>query len=317
MLNRLFRGMTTIATVFALNHAAQAADWTLDGDTSHLAYGSIKKNSVGEVNSFTSLSGSLSSDGALAVTINLPSLETFIDIRNERMQNFVFQNAPTATLSGQVDMAKVSALAVGGTMTTDLEATLSLLGRDIALETEIFVARLSETRVLAVTNDMLFLSAEDAGLNAGVDKLKEAAKLDSITRTVPVTARMVFTASDEQAAAPSAAEPAVATDVAMAGDASKGKKVFRKCSACHKLEAGKNGAGPSLHGIMGAQSASVEGFKYSKAFQAANLTWTPDQLAAFLKDPKGVVPKNRMAFRGLKKDEDVQNLIAYLQEESQ
>lgn len=316
MLNRLFHGMTTLATVFALSQAAQAADWTLDGETSHLAYGSIKKNSVGEVNSFTSLSGTLSSEGMLSVSINLPSLETFIDIRNERMQEFVFQNTPAATLSGQVDMAKVSALPVGGTMLADLEATLSLLGKDIPLETEVFVARLSETQVLAVTNDMLFLSAEDAGLNAGVDKLKELAKLDSITRTVPVTARLVFTASGDQAAAPSAAAETV-TEVASAGDASKGKKVFRKCSACHKLEAGKNGAGPTLYGIMGAQSAAVEGFKYSKAFQAANLTWTPETMAAFLKDPKGTVPKNRMAFNGLKKDEDVQNLIAYLQEETQ
>lgn len=316
MLNRLFHGMTTLATVFALSQTAQAADWTLDGETSHLAYGSIKKNSVGEVNSFTSLSGTLSSEGLLSVSINLPSLETFIDIRNERMQEFVFQNTPAATLSGQVDMAKVSALPVGGTMLADLEATLGLLGNNIPLETEVFVARLSETQVLAVTNDMLFLSAEDAGLNAGVDKLKELAKLDSITRTVPVTARLVFTAAGDQAAAPSVAAETV-TEVASARDASKGKKVFRKCSACHKLEAGKNGAGPTLYGIMGAQSAAVDGFKYSKAFQAANLTWTPDTMAAFLKDPKGTVPKNRMAFKGLKKDEDVQNLIAYLQEETQ
>jgi cytochrome c2 len=315
MLNRLFHGMTTLATVFVLSQAAQAADWTLDEETSHLAYGSIKKNSVGEVNSFTSLSGTLNSEGMLSVSIKLPSLETFIDIRNERMQKFVFQNTSAATLRGQVDMTKVSALPVGGTMLADLEASLSLLGKDIPLETEVFVARLSETQVLAVTNDMLFLSAEDAGLNAGVTKLKELAKLDSITRTVPVTARLVFTASGNQAAAPSAAAETV-TEVASAGDASKGKKVFRKCSACHKLEAGKNGAGPSLHGIIGAQSATVQGFNYSKAFQAANLTWTPEALAAFLKDPKRTVPKNRMAFKGLKKDENVQNLIAYLQKET-
>ncbi|WP_217352030.1 hypothetical protein [Ruegeria sp. HKCCA6837] len=70
-----------------------AGTWTLDSDNSHLAYGTIKKNAVGEVNSFSKLSGHVTQDGHAEITIDLSSVETNIDIRNERMIEFVFRKA--------------------------------------------------------------------------------------------------------------------------------------------------------------------------------------------------------------------------------
>ena len=312
MLNSLFRGVSVAALVLA-GQAALAGGWVLDGTSSKLAYGSIKKDSVGEVNSFEELSGTVSKDGAVSVSISLPSVETFIDIRNERMIEHVFKGAADATLSAQVDMAALEALPAGGTMVADVEGKLSLLGREIAVETEMFVARLSDRKVMVSTNDLLFLGVEDAGLTEGVDILQELAKLSGITRTVPVTARFVFESDGDTAQVTPAQEE---VEVVLAGDPAKGKKVFRKCQACHSFDEGKNGAGPSLHGIIGAGSAAAGGFKYSGAFKDADLTWSEGQLAAFLADPKGVVPGNRMGFRGLKKDEDIQNVIAYIRQES-
>ncbi|MEX0303737.1 MAG: cytochrome c family protein [Leisingera sp.] len=312
MLNSLFRGVSVAALILA-GQAALAGGWVLDGASSKLAYGSIKKDSVGEVNSFEELSGTVSKDGAVSVSISLPSVETFIDIRNERMIEHVFKGASEATLTAQVDMAALEALPAGGTMVADVEGKLSLLGREIAVETELFVARLSGRKVMVSTNDLLFLGVEDAGLTKGVDILQELAKLSGITRTVPVTARFVFESDGDT---PQAAPAQEQVEVALAGDPAKGKKVFRKCQACHSFDEGKNGAGPSLHGIIGTGSAAADGFKYSNAFQEANLTWSEDQLAAFLADPKGLVPGNRMGFRGLKKDEDIQNVIAYIRQES-
>ena len=98
------------------------------------------------------------------------------------------------------------------------------------------------------------------------------------------------------------------------GDAAKGKKVFNKCKACHSLKAGKNKIGPSLNGIIGRASASVEGFKYSKAMKAANLTWDEETLEKYLTKPKKFLPGTKMAFAGLKKETQRDDVIAYLKE---
>ncbi len=294
---------------------AFAASWTLVPESSHLAYGSIKKDTVGEVNSFTSLSGQVSPDGQVEVEIDLSSVETNIDIRNERMIEYVFRKAGTATLTAKIDMENLTALEVGQTTTLDSEAALSLVGTDVEFDAELFVARLTENSVLVTTSDMVFVSTEDAGVNAGIDKLMELADLPGITRTVPVTARFVFHLDDEQASIAPVSSPQVAA-VALDGDVKAGKKVFRKCSACHQVKEGRNGVGPSLFGIIGAQAAQVDGFRYSEALQESGITWTSETLSTFLRDPRGVVLGNKMQFPGLKKDEDIVNLLAYLRDQA-
>ena len=101
------------------------------------------------------------------------------------------------------------------------------------------------------------------------------------------------------------------------GDAKKGKRVFNKCKACHKLEAGKNGVGPSLAGLFGRPAAEVEGFRYSDAMINSGIVWTPETLTQYLHKPKDFVPGTKMTFAGLKKDKDINDLLAYLAEELQ
>ena len=101
-------------------------------------------------------------------------------------------------------------------------------------------------------------------------------------------------------------------EVLLAADADKGAGVFRKCSACHKLEAGANGTGPYLYGIVGRDIAAADGFGYSATLTGIDGDWTPENLNAFLEDPKGWAPGTTMAFAGLPKIQDRANLIAYL-----
>ena len=101
---------------------------------------------------------------------------------------------------------------------------------------------------------------------------------------------------------------------ASAQNAAEGEKVFRQCKACHSLEAGKKGVGPSLSGLIGRKSGSMEGFAYSPAMQNANVTWDAENLTKYAADPKGFVAGNKMAFAGVKKEDDLKNLIAYLNE---
>lgn len=97
-----------------------------------------------------------------------------------------------------------------------------------------------------------------------------------------------------------------------AADLDKGSKVFKKCSACHKLEAGANGTGPYLYGVVGRPVAAADGFNYSDVLAGHGGDWTPEELDDFLLNPKKYAPGTTMSFSGLKKPADRANLIAYL-----
>ena len=111
---------------------------------------------------------------------------------------------------------------------------------------------------------------------------------------------------------------AIATPALAEGDAAKGEKVFRKCKACHAVgDNAKNKIGPQLNGIIDAEIASVDGFKYSKAFvakKAEGLVWNEAELAAYLEKPKKHTPGTKMSFAGLRKEKDRADVIAYLKQ---
>jgi cytochrome c len=111
-----------------------------------------------------------------------------------------------------------------------------------------------------------------------------------------------------------AATTAVATTAHSEGDVKKGEAVYKKsCLICHAVEAGKNKIGPSLHGIVGKKSASIEGFQYSPAMKGADKTWDAKTLDEYLANPRDYIPNTKMVFPGLKDEDDRRNLITYLE----
>ena len=97
------------------------------------------------------------------------------------------------------------------------------------------------------------------------------------------------------------------------GDADAGEKLFKRCKACHVVDAEKHKTGPHLVNIMGRTAGTVEGYKrYSKAIKASGIVWNEETLDRYLEKPKAYVKGTRMAFAGLRKEADRANVIAYL-----
>ncbi len=102
---------------------------------------------------------------------------------------------------------------------------------------------------------------------------------------------------------------------ALAQDAAAGEKVFSKCKICHQIgEGAKNMVGPVLNGVVGRPAGSYEGYYYSDANKNSGITWDEANLKEYLKDPKAKVPGTKMVFPGLKSEDDINNVIAYLKQ---
>lgn len=101
---------------------------------------------------------------------------------------------------------------------------------------------------------------------------------------------------------------------ANASDTAAGKKVFAKCRSCHEVATEKNKVGPHLKGLFGRTAGSLEGFKCSDAMKSSGIVWSEETLATYLADPKGMLPDTKMVFAGLKKPDDIENVIEYLEE---
>lgn len=102
---------------------------------------------------------------------------------------------------------------------------------------------------------------------------------------------------------------------AQAADVAKGERLYRACKVCHSVEAGVNKMGPSLHNIIGHKAAAIEGYRYSaamKAYGEAGNVWTVESLDTFLTSPRKAVPRTKMAYGGMRKPQDRENLLAYL-----
>ncbi|MGQ3354128.1 MAG: c-type cytochrome [Phreatobacter sp.] len=118
-----------------------------------------------------------------------------------------------------------------------------------------------------------------------------------------------------------AALTAIATSPAAAqaaGDAAAGERVFGQCRACHQVgETARNLVGPQLNGLFGRRAGSVPGYNYSPAYKApavAEKTWSPENFATYIRDPRTVTPGTRMVFAGLRDEGQIANLVAYLQQ---
>ncbi|NWN83769.1 MAG: YceI family protein [Halomonas sp.] len=172
---------------------AQAA-WQLDEEHSSVHYVSTKNTATGEVNSFGTLSGSIDEQES-RVVIDLASVETGIDIRNERMQEMLFETGEFGEAEVSVAMGEeaLSDMQVGERRQAAQPLSLTLHGETLELEAEMQALRLDDSTLVISSVHPVVVSAEDFGLGEGVEALREVAGLSSISTSVPVSFNLVFT----------------------------------------------------------------------------------------------------------------------------
>ena len=173
------------------------AGWDLDESDSSIEFISIKNNQISESHNFQKISGSITSEGLVNVTVDLDSVDTKIPIRDERMRNLFFETKlfPSATFSAQIPAADLNF--EGKTLrVVEVNGQLNLHGMQAELKSRVTVLNNNNT-VRVITNYPILIAAEDFNLTAGVAKLQKIAGLDAISSVVPVILDLVFLESKD------------------------------------------------------------------------------------------------------------------------
>jgi cytochrome c len=151
-----------------------------------------------------------------------------------------------------------------------------------------------------------------------------AAETETVEAELPAAEEMP--AAETDGAEPAATEspaipeptPAAASGgiVGYTGDATRGRRIFAQCMTCHAVQEGRNGTGPSLYGIVGRESGTIPGFRYSQANLDSNVIWTEQNLFDYLENPARYIPGTIMVFPGLRNPQDRADVVAYLKDQT-
>ncbi|HHI88316.1 MAG TPA: YceI family protein [Hellea balneolensis] len=170
-------------------------EWQVAPAQSSVHFISIKKGKIGEKHDITGLSGRIGRDGKATVHLALNSVETHIDIRNERMRKFLFETDqwPEAVITASLNPKDYAGLASGQRVHKTIDVHVSLHGQEQDYEVPVWVSALAANKVLVESDGPILVEAADFGLEAGVEKLRELANLPEISPVVPVSFSLVFT----------------------------------------------------------------------------------------------------------------------------
>lgn len=183
-----------LPTLLLLSPYAVGADWQLNTNESVLNFASTKNAAITELHSFHSISGELVGEKG-KLTIDLASVETQVPIRNDRMKEHLFEIAlhPQATVQINLDAKTLEALEEPGSLVDmPFSAAVDLHGIKKDINAKLRVIKLTESKMVASTLEPILLMPADFSMQAGVNKLMELAKLNSISTAVPVTFSLVF-----------------------------------------------------------------------------------------------------------------------------
>lgn len=190
--NRIGLAITLATSMLFANTAL--ADWTLNSEASNISYGTVKNDAIGESNTFKNISGSLNDNGHINISIDLSSVDTMIEIRDQRMRDIVFKIAENATakLTGDMNLDAHKDQAIGTSRVIEATIGLELVGEKIEHDVMLVVTRLTENKVMVTPHGVLFIDADDYELLSAIETLRGLAGLDTIASVVPLSFYLTF-----------------------------------------------------------------------------------------------------------------------------
>lgn len=182
-------------SVFVCVSSHAFADWTLSAEESNLSFVSVKNEVIAETHVFDSFSATIDSKGKIEASVQLDSVNTAIDIRNERLREILFEveSFPEATLSATLEPKFIAKLAIGKPTSLDLPVSISLHGKTQNVVAYLTVVKLSKKAISVSTRSPIMINASQFALADGINKLKEIAGLSSIDLSIPLTGHWYFT----------------------------------------------------------------------------------------------------------------------------
>lgn len=185
--------MRFIFALFVIASFSASANWQLDQESSSLNFISTKNTDFSEMHSFDQFTGTITDNGAVAISVNLASVNTLIEIRNTRMREMLFKvgEFATADLTAQLPESVLN-LKQGQQESIELQGTLSLHGIASQVVMQVRVAKLDATTYSAHTVKPIIINANQYGLKEGVAALQKIAGLTNISLAVPVSFSVVF-----------------------------------------------------------------------------------------------------------------------------
>ncbi len=170
------------------------ADWVLNSEESTVSFVSTKAINIAEVHKFANLTGSVNAEGRVEVMIGLSSVDTGIEIRDDRMREMLFdtETYALAKMTANVDIGMLNELKTGDSMRATIEGELSLHGESVPMSFDVVVARTSDSQLLVMSEKPVVVNAPLFKLAEGVERLREIAGLPSISTAVPVSFLLSF-----------------------------------------------------------------------------------------------------------------------------
>jgi len=170
------------------------AQWKLVNEESSLNFISVKKSKVAETHYFKAIEGSVDDSGNISVDVDLSSAETNIAIRNDRLSSMLFEVSkfPKANITASIDPKTLSSLKVGDSVIQAMSFNVSLHGVENTIKTKVRIIKLNNNKILVFSVTPIIIDASKYKLTEGIEMLRKAAKLPSISPVSPVSFSFMF-----------------------------------------------------------------------------------------------------------------------------
>ncbi|WP_020209550.1 YceI family protein [Gilvimarinus chinensis] len=190
------RAAKALSTLVLLSVASlpALAHWSLVSEQSDLHFVSVKNDVIAETSQFTRFSANVDDKGKVDITVDLSSVDTLIELRDQRLRDIFFstEQFPTALLSAQLGADFLDELTIDEPKALDLELNITLHGESQTVPARLSVTKLNSHSLLVSTRSPILINASDFALLEGIQQLQSIAGLKSIEPVVPVTGVWTF-----------------------------------------------------------------------------------------------------------------------------